>query len=312
MRKKISIVIPVYNEEENIRPVYARIKETIRSVPDYEFEVIFVNDGSSDGTWPEIADLAESEKGIKALNFSRNFGHQAAIEAGLANAGGEAAITMDGDMQHPPEIIPGLINQWEQGFEIVNTKREETEGISFFKKTASDAFYCLINSISEVHIESGSADFRLIGRRAMDELNQLTEKNKFYRGLISWIGFESTSVKYKAEKRLGGKSSYTFNKMLSLARVGITSFSMFPMKVIFLFGALLFWGGLLLTTGMVFWRYFIGSSLFSGTGILAAFIIMNNGLFLVMLGIVSMYQINMCKELQNRPNYIITGKINMD
>ncbi|MFA7208787.1 MAG: glycosyltransferase family 2 protein [Parcubacteria group bacterium] len=312
MRKKISIVIPVYNEKENIRPVYAGVEEVIRSVPGYEFEVIFVNDGSSDGTWKEIINLAGSGKGIKALNFSRNFGHQAAIEAGMANAGGAAVITMDGDMQHPPEMIPELIRKWEQGFEIVNTKREETEGISFFKKIASGIFYRLLNCISEVHIESGSADFRLIGRRAMDELNKLTEKNKFYRGLISWIGFESAIVKYKAGKRRGGKSSYTFNKMLSLARVGITSFSMLPMKVIFLFGALLFFGGFLLTAGMVFWRYCIGSALFSGTGILAAFIIMNNGLFMVMLGIVSMYQINMCKELQNRPNYIITEKINLN
>jgi len=309
-KKLISIVVPTYNEEKNIPLVHEELKKVFSSLPDYQFETIFVNDGSRDNSWEEIEKLAQFDRSVKGISFSRNFGHQAAIEAGLHHAKGDAVIMMDGDLQHPPMLIPKLIESWNKGFYVVNTKRLKTEKESFFKKTTSKLFYWLINKISDIHLDQGSADFRLLDRKAVTELAKLKEKDKFYRGLIKWIGFQVAFVEYRANSRKNGKSSYTLKKMLTFARVGITSFSMLPMKVIVMIGSFLFFGGSLALMFMIYYKYFVNNGEFSGTAILASFIIINNGIIIILIGINSVYQMTMFKELKDRPNYIIDEIVN--
>lgn len=305
----ISIVLPIYNEEKNVPLVYERIVDVFGRIKGkYQYEIVFVDDGSKDASWEIIKGIASQDEHVRGISFSRNFGHQPAIEAGLKSAKGRAVITMDSDLQHPPEVIFELLSQWENGFKIVNTRRLQTANESTFKKVTSRIFYALINKISDITIEPGSADFRLLDRTVVDELNKLPEKDKFYRGLVNWLGFKSTSVDYDADERLHGQPSYTSRKMLSFARVGITSFSMLPMKIIILIGIVLFLSGFLLLAIMLYYRYFIDARFFSGPAILAAFIIANNGLIILLIGIISIYQITMFKELKNRPNFIISEK----
>jgi len=310
--KLISIIIPAYNEEKNIPLIYRELRGVFSSMPNYQFEIIFVNDGSADSSWTEIEKLARIDARIKGISFSRNFGHQAAIEAGLESAKGGAVIMMDGDLQHPPELIPKLVANWEKGFHIVNTKRLKTEKESIFKKTTSKIFYWLINKISDIRLDQGSADFRLLDRKAAAELIRLEEKDKFYRGLVNWIGFRTIFVEYEARLRNSGKTSYTLKKMLTFARIGITSFSMLPMKIIIMLGTGLFSVGAILLLVMLYYRWFVDAKFFSGNAILAAFIIISNGFIIMIIGILSVYQMTMFKELKNRPNYIIENKTNYE
>jgi len=305
----ISIIIPIHNEENNIPLLFKELQKIFSSLLKYRFEVFFIDDGSRDNSWKIIKELNAKNPDVCGISFSRNFGHQAAIEAGLKSVRGDAIIMMDGDLQHPPEILPMLIENWEKGFHIVNTKRLSTEKESFFKKITSKFFYWFINKVSDIHLDPGSADFRLLDKRVAKELAKFTEKDKFYRGLVKWIGFQVTFVKYKAKKRKNGHSSYTLRKMLSLARVGITSFSMLPMKIIILLGLSLFFIGTALLAGMLYYKYFINNGQFSGTAILASFIILNNGIIMILIGINSIYQMSMFKELKSRPNYIIEKRI---
>ena len=309
-KKLLSILIPAYQEEKNISWIYNEILKIWKEMEiKFNYEIIFINDGSKDNTWEEITKLSKVDKNVHGINFSRNFGHQSALEAGLKEANGDAIIMMDCDLQHPPSLIPELVEKWEEGFEIVNTKRIDTENISIFKKFSSKIFYWFINKISSTTIEDGSSDFRLLDNKVVIELNKLTEKHKFYRGLVNWIGFKCSTVEFVAGDRIHGKSGYTFNKMLNFARAGITSFSLLPMKIVIIIGFILFVIGFFLTLFMLYYRFFIDPRMFSGTAILASFIILNNGLVVILIGIISLYQINMYQELQNRPSYIIADKI---
>ncbi|MFA4817335.1 MAG: glycosyltransferase family 2 protein [Parcubacteria group bacterium] len=310
MNSLISIIIPAYNEEKNIPLIHEELRRVFSSLPINQFEIIFINDGSGDNSWAEIEKLSALDKTVKGISFSRNFGHQAAIEAGLEAAKGDAVIMLDGDLQHPPALIPKLVENWEKGFQIVNTKRLKTEKESVFKKISSRIFYWLINKISDIHLDQGSADFRLLDRKAVAELAKFKEKDKFYRGLVNWIGFRTTFVEYEAGLRNSGKTSYTFKKMLTFARIGITSFSMLPMKIIIMLGTGLFSIGTILLAVMLYYRWFIDDKFFSGNAILAAFIIISNGFIIMIIGILSIYQMTMFKELKNRPNYIIKETTN--
>jgi dolichol-phosphate mannosyltransferase len=302
--------VPTYNEEKNIPLLHAELEKISDKYPSYDWEMIFVNDGSRDHSEQEIEKLAQTDKRAKGIFFSRNFGHQSALEAGLKMAQGDAVIMMDADLQHPPAVIPQLIEKWQEGFDIVNTKRLKTKDDSWFKKISSKMFYVLLNWMSDIHIEPGSADFRLISRKALDALNSLPEKDKFYRGLVNWIGFRSTFIGYVADSRKFGTSSYSLGKMFSLARIGVTSFSLLPMKIIISIGSLLFFGGSILLAVMVYVRWFVDNAFFSGNAILTVFMIVSNGLIIVTIGIISIYQINIFKESKDRPNYIIRDIIN--
>lgn len=304
-KKLISIILPVHNEEKNIPLVYRELKDVLQTIEkEFNYEIFFVNDGSKDNSSLEIKKLSEKDMSVKYITFSKNFGHHAAIEAGITASSGDIVVMMDSDLQHPPKTILEMIEYWKKGSHIVNTHRIDNEKIGLIKKITSNGFYCLLNKISDIKLEAGSADFRLIDKKVVEVLKKLPEKDKFYRGLVNWVGFNRVTISYEVRNRIYGRSSYSLRKMINLARIGITSFSLLPIKMILSFGAILtIIGGLTFTITTI--MYILGSRLFSGSAILGCFILMNTGIVLVMLGINSTYLITMLKQIEGRPSYII-------
>lgn len=301
----ISIVIPVYNEAHNVSPMLEALKKVWSSVQNYSPEIIFVDDGSGDETWANIAALATGDKTVHGVRFSRNFGKESAIEAGLKKATGSAIIVMDGDLQHPPELIPELVKKWESGNEIVRAVHPVPPHRSLIKRATSSLFYWFFNKISDVPLIPGASDFCLISRKVADEFIRLPEKQKFHRVLTGWVGFQSASISYDASQRSQGSSSYTLSSLLSLAKNAIISSSTLPMTIIFVLGCLLALFGTILTVGLLAYKYFVNFEYIGGAAVLAAFVIFNNGLLLIAFGVMSLYQVATYREVQNRPSYVI-------
>jgi glycosyltransferase involved in cell wall biosynthesis len=310
-KQLLSIVLPCYNEEQNVGIVYKELKKQINEKK-YSYEFVFVNDGSKDKSWQKISELVAKDAHVRGLNFSRNFGHHAALEAGLKAARGDVIVMMDTDLQHPPELVPKLITLYEQGNDIVNTVRRSNEKTGPLKKLTGKLFYRTLNSISDLQLNDGEADFRLVSRKVADTLNGLPESPKFYRGLVNWIGYKVAHVSYDAAPRLYGHSSYTFKKMIELARLGLTSFSMKPLKFIITFGVALaslsFVG--LITMMVIKWGF--GSHYFSNNAILVVFLIFVTGILSTFQGIVAIYLVDIFNASKNRPSYIIEDEAGKD
>jgi polyisoprenyl-phosphate glycosyltransferase len=306
MRKLISVVLPSYNEEQNITLVYQAVSENIVNTP-YDTEFIFVNDGSGDGTWAAIQGLIEKDPRVRGINFSRNFGHHAALQAGLEVARGDAVIMMDADLQHPAGMLPDLIAAWEGGNEIVNTVRLSTERVGLFKRLTGKVFYKLMNSMSDLTLNDGEADFRLLDRRVVDVLNGLQEAPKFYRGLVNWIGFSVARLEYRAEARRYGRSSYSVRKMVELARLGLTSFSTKPLKFIIGFGVTLSVLSALMICVMLGVKIAGNPLHFTNTAILIMFVIFVAGVLSTFQGIVAVYLVDIFYAAKGRPTYIVKG-----
>jgi glycosyltransferase involved in cell wall biosynthesis len=303
-KKLLSVVLPSYNEEKNIQLVYKDLLKHIDKKK-FDYEFIFVNDGSRDGTWSEIKRLSTKDKSVTGLNFSRNFGHHAALEAGLNIAKGDAVIMMDADLQHPPSLIPALLKQWEKGNDIVNTVRLTTENVGPLKKIPSMMFYKVLNTLSDLKLKDGESDFRLVSRKALDSLNALPESPKFYRGLINWIGYDVARVEYNAQARIHGKSSYTLKKMVELARLGLTSFSMKPLKFIFGVGLGLVVLSFIALVSMLIVKFGFHSGYFSNNAILVMFLVFMTGILTTFQGVVAVYLVDIFHAAKNRPTYII-------
>ena len=308
-KEMLSVVLPSYNEEKNLPLVYAELKKHI-DTKRFNYEIIFVNDGSKDGTWGVIEQLANKDKYVRGVNFSRNCGHAAALEAGLVRAKGDIVIMMDADLQHPPAMIPDLIASYDKGHDIVNTVRLATEGASFMKKLTSKGFYWFINGVSELKLREGEADFRLVSRRALDALNSLPETPKFYRGLVNWIGFNVDRIEYKAASRIHGKSSYTLKKMLELARMGVTSFSMKPLKIIFTIGVTLTIVAFVLLIAMLVIKIFINTELISYNAILTDGLLLVTGVLTIFQGVIALYLVDIFNTTKGRPTYIVKSEAN--
>lgn len=246
----ISIILPAHNEQKAIKLMYQKIIDEWKKIK-YDLEIIFIDDGSSDSTLQEIENLHKADNRVKGISFSRNFGHQAAIEAGLKKSTGAAVIMLDCDGQHPTNLFLKMIKEWENDIKIVNTIRKATEGESFFKKLSSNLFYSFINKFSDANIIPGSADYRLLDRDVVNILNQLPEQSKFYRGLVNWVGFPVKYIEYKAEDRLNGQSSYTLKKMYKFATDGFTGFSNFPLKISKYIGLVIFIAGFMGLVAMI-------------------------------------------------------------
>ncbi|MDP3643898.1 MAG: glycosyltransferase family 2 protein [Bacteroidota bacterium] len=302
-RKKISVIVPCFNEEEGLKTFNQTL---ISHLPEnYHYEIIYINDGSRDQTFQEILKLAENNPSIKYISFSRNFGHQNALKAGYDFASGDCAISLDADLQHPPSVIPELIKKWEEGFEIVNTIRNDHDSISLAKKMSAGMFYRIMRKISDVKIENGMADFRLIDKKVLKQLKLFPENFLFFRGIIPWMGFNQTVVAFKASERFAGTTKYTFRRMLKFATTGVTSFSVKPLRLSiylgFIFAFLAFLYGLYATYAFLFtnqavtgWTSVILSVLFVG------------GINLLMLGIIGEYLGKLFIENKRRPNYLIS------
>ncbi len=300
---KLSIIIPVFNEEENILPLYKQLTEVLNN---QIYECIFVDDGSKDKTFEAIRNLATQDDRIKGISLSRNFGHQTALTAGLQNAKGDVIVTMDGDGQHPPKVILQLIKEYEKGFEIVNTARIDTEGIGTGKKLSSGFFYKIINFLSDVPITPASSDFRLMSRKAVDAFLQFNEKERFTRGLVSWMGFRQSVIKYKAPERMTGKSKYTLGKMIRFAFIGITSFSSKPLKFSLYAGitSLMFCFGYSI---YIIIRYLQGNTITGWTSMMMVILFLG-GIQLLSLGIIGEYIGGIFNEIKRRPLYFIKDK----
>lgn len=300
---KICILTAAYNEEQNIVIFYKTVKKIIENLP-YSFEFCFVNDGSKDNTFSVIRTLAEKDATVKYVSFSRNFGQQIALKAGIDAIDADAIIMMDCDLQHPPELIPQLIDIWQtEKVNIVNTLREEDEELSWFKKKSSQWFYKILNKISDLQLEPGQADFRLIDRQASQTLKNSKEHDVFLRGMIQWIGYKQAKMKYKPQKRHAGESKYTFSKMFKLALAGITSFSVKPLHgAIYLGFTIAFLSFLYLP--YVLYSLYTGQYEHGWSSVLLT-IAFFGGLNLIILGIIGVYIGNILIQNKERPLYII-------
>lgn len=308
--KSVSIAIPVFNEEENIPVLFDRLKTILRELP-YTFEILFIDDGSTDGTYLTIKDLQQRDRRVKALSFSRNFGHQAALTAGLQYATGDAVITMDGDLQHPPSLIPTLIEKWQEGFQIVYTTRESTVGEPFLKKITSRLFYRIINAFSDTHVQPFGADFRLLDRSVVNSLNTLEERDRFLRGLIGWMGYSATGVPFTADARVAGTSKYSTRKMMKFALDGILSFSAAPLHLVTYLGLIVSFLSFLYGFYSIYAYFFTSLTIPGWTSILVAVLFLG-GVQLISIGFVGEYLIRIYNEAKGRPLYIIKDTVNLD
>jgi glycosyltransferase involved in cell wall biosynthesis len=298
----ITVIIPAYNEAGNIEPITRRISEQLKTSG--SFEILFVDDGSTDTTLEEIKRMAKNENRVKYISFSRNFGHQKALKAGLDHANGDCTITMDADLQHPPELIKTLLDNWKEGYDVVYTVRKDTEDIGWMKKFASAMFYKIVNRISDVDIPLGAADFRLLDKKVVSELKQFKENWLFIRGLVSWLGFKQVGIEYHAEKRHTGRSKYSLSKMVSFSIQGITSFSILPLRVSIIFGLLISMGAFVYAVYALYAKYIMKVAIVGWTSILISVLFLG-GIQLIFLGVIGEYLGKMFIETKNRPNYII-------
>ena len=304
---KISIILPVLNEEGNILPIYEKLGNIFSQIG-YGYELIFVVDGdSSDRSEEIITEIADKDKNVRLLVFTRNFGHMTSLIAGFNHCTGDAAITMDCDLQHPPELIPELIKRWQEGYPIVNTIRKDTHQKSIFKKYTSRYFYSIFSWLSEIPLESGSADFRLLDRTVVDRINQIEEQDIFLRGMIHWLGYDHISVPYTPKDREHGNSKYNLKKSLRFAISGITSFSIKPLKLVTLTGFIIS----LLT--FIYLAFTLYNALFneievSGWASQMISILFLGGIQLISIGILGEYIGKIFIETKRRPRYIIRHK----
>ena len=310
--KKISLVIPMYFEEKVVEECYNRVSNVLKNLKNYEYEIIFINDGSKDKTLELLENISHQDKNVKIISFSRNFGHQAAVTAGLKETTGDAVIIMDADMQDPPEIIPDMIELWENGNEVIYGKRKSRKGESKFKLLSAKAFYKILNALSDVDIPQDTGDFRLVDRKVVEKMNSLPEHNKFLRGLWSWLGFKQCAYEYDRKERFAGKTKYPFKKMLKLASDGIISFSSKPIKLVGMLGII----SIVISFAILIYAlisYFCNlNNLSAGWTSLMCAITFFAGVQLLSLWIISEYIGRIYDETKGRPQYIVDKKINID
>jgi len=298
-----SIVVPVYNEEAVIHETYRRLTEVMRSAGE-SYELLFVNDGSRDQTADIIKGFSEKDPSVILLDFSRNFGHQIAITAGMDYSRGKAVVVIDADLQDPPELILEMIEKWKQGYDVVYAKRTKRKGETVFKKYTAKLFYRFLRSMTDVDIPLDTGDFRLLDRRVCDQMNNLQEKNRFVRGLVSWVGFKQIAVEYERDERLAGESKYPLKKMLKLSMDGITSFSYKPLKLAGFAGGALSVIGFIYLFVVLYLKLFTDATI-TGWSSLIVIQLLFNGIILFILGIVGEYIGRIYDESKQRPLYIV-------
>jgi polyisoprenyl-phosphate glycosyltransferase len=299
----LSIILPVFNEEKNIPILYDRLKKAMVSMR-AEHELVFINDGSADNTLQQVKDLSAKDPAVKYIDFSRNFGHQIAVTAGLHFATGERIVIIDADLQDPPELIAEMNTKMNEGWNVVYAKRKERKGESFFKKTTAKLFYRLLATLTSIDIPVDTGDFRMMDRRVVDALNQMPEHHKFIRGMVSWIGFKQTFVEYDRDQRYAGKTGYTFRKMFRFALDGITGFSNLPLKLA-TYAGFFFSGVSFFMILYALYAKFISEDYVQGWASIMISILFIGGIQLICLGLIGEYLIRMDANIRQRPLYII-------
>ena len=306
----VSIVVPVFNEAGVIEQIHARIAAVVDTLP-YQVEIFYVDDGSADKTDAALEALAAQDCRVHPLTLSRNFGHQAALTAGLDHAAGDVIISMDGDGQHPPEMIPQMVELVRQGYDVVQAQRLEEEEALSFKKVTSEAFYWLINRISGTPVQPGAADFRALSRQALDALKAMPEYHRFLRGMVSWIGYSMVILPYQPEERISGVSKYSLSKMIRLAMDAIFSFSLMPLYLGLSLGGVFFClAAMEVVYVLSFWVTGRTSNLAPGWSSLMFMILIVGGILMALLGFVGVYVGYIFQEVKRRPIYLLKGEKN--
>lgn len=309
-KKKVSLVIPMYYEEKVANECYKRVKKCLESLENYNYEIIFINDGSKDKTLEILEEIANKDSNVKIVSFSRNFGHQAAVTAGLKEVTGDAIVIIDADLQDPPELIPDMLKKWEEGNEVIYGKRKKRKGESAFKLLTAKMFYNTLNALSDVEIPKDTGDFRLVDRKVVDTINNLPEHNKFLRGLFSWVGYKQYAYEYERQERFAGETKYPLKKMLKLASDGIISFSTKPIKLVGALGIF----SIIVSIGILIYALisyiFKLNSLSAGWTSIMVAVTFFSGVQLLSLWIISEYIGRIYDEAKGRPQYIVDKKIN--
>jgi glycosyltransferase involved in cell wall biosynthesis len=306
----VSVVVPVYNEAEVIGEMYRRLTHVASNLPDLEYELVVVDDGSRDESYAALVALARRDPRLRVLKLSRNFGHQTAITAGIDVARGDAVVIIDADLQDPPEVIPEMVQRWRDGFDVVYGVRAKRAGETMMKLATASVFYRMLHRMTNISIPVDAGDFRLMSRRAADQLRAMREKDRFVRGLISWIGFRQASVPYHREARFAGTTKYPLRKMLKFAVDGLTSFSTLPLK-------LATWMGYLASAfafiylASVFVQKWLGRTVEGWATIMVAMLFMG-GVQLICLGIMGEYIGRIFTEAKDRPLYVVEEFVNGD
>lgn len=312
MKRSISIIIPFYNEAQNLGELYIKLLEVIKKLSDYSWDFIFVDDGSVDKSSEVIEQLRKKDKSLHLLQFTRNFGKEIATTAGINNCKSDACIIMDADLQHPPLVIPKLVEKWEKGAPVVVGVRKRSTDETIFKRVGSKLFYWIINRIGEINFVPNSTDFRLLDRQVVNEFNRLSERNRITRGLIAWLGFSRVYVNFTARERKSGRPSYGIIKLFRLAFSSFVSLSLIPLRLAGYLGIIItiLSGGL--GFSIVVEQFILHDPLnwgFTGTAMLAVLIIFLVGLILISLGLIALYIANIHGEVINRPLYVINKRM---
>jgi polyisoprenyl-phosphate glycosyltransferase len=309
MEELISIVVPMYFEEEVAGECYNRLRTVMENnIINYEF--IFVNDGSTDGTAEILKGIAECDHRAKIVNFARNFGHQTAVTAGIDFAKGDAIVIIDADLQDPPEIIPKLLDKWREGYEVVYAKRKNRSGETFFKLLTAKYFYRFLNYMSDIEIPKDTGDFRIIDRKVADVFKNMTERNRFVRGMFSWVGFRQTYIEYERDERFAGETKYPLKKMIKFASDGIIAFSTKPLRFVMTLGFI----SVLISLFVLFYTIIVklfGKEVQAGWASIMVAITFFSGIQLLSIGIVGQYIARIYDESKNRPIYIVRETVNL-
>ena len=309
MNKLLSLIVPVFNGEEVLPASYARMSAAMQALTGYDYEIIYVNDGSRDGTMKQLRAIAKEHKEVRVISFSRNFGHQLAVTAGMDNARGDALIIIDADLQDPPEVIAELVKAWENGADIAYGKRLKREGETVFKKLTAFCYYRLLNAMSAYPIPLDTGDFRLLDKKVADVFLKMREHNRFLRGMSGWMGFDAVPVEYVRHERQAGKTKYTLKKMLRLAFDGILGFSYKPMSLALYAGAALGATGMLGLIALIIIAATIGCAPWLWA---VDALVLVNALTLAAIGVQGAYLNRIYDEVRGRPLYIAAETINLD
>lgn len=303
MKVIYSVIVPVYNEEEVIIESYRRLSLTLKSL-DGAYELIFINDGSRDSSVQKILDIIETDQNVRLISFSRNFGHQSAISAGMDFAKGDAVVIIDADLQDPPEVIPEMIEKWKAGYEVIYGKRRNRSGETAFKKMSASLFYRMLRRMTDVDIPVDTGDFRLIDRKVCDAMKSLKERNRYIRGLVSWVGYKQTYIEYDRDKRFAGETKYPFKRMLKLAIDGITAFSHKPLKLAITLGFALSLLSFVYMLMVIYQKFFTDTTI-TGWSSTIIIILFTQGVVLMVLGLIGEYIGRIYDEIKERPIYIV-------
>ena len=298
-----SVVIPAYNEQEVITETYNRITKVMSGM-DEAYELIFINDGSKDKTAQIIAEFCKNDAHVRLIDFTRNFGHMSAISAGMEHARGQAVFIIDADLQDPPEVFPEMALKWKKGYHVVYGKRIKRKGESLFKRLSARIFYRFLRRMTSVDLPPDTGEFRLIDRKVCEAVNNLPEKSRYIRGLVSWVGFKQIPVEYIREERFAGVTKYPLKKMAAFAMDAVTSFSHKPLKLATMLGFSISLLSFLYILYVIYQRYFTDRTITGWASTIAA-ILFTQGIVLMILGLMGEYIGRIYTEIQNRPNYII-------